>query len=240
MKVIILAAGLSKRLASVTGNKSKALVILDGQTVLERLIRSYVAYDYNDFNIIVGHDHAAIEKCLEGLKHFLAFKYSIVWNPNYASMNNCYSLLLGIRDVAEDALISNSDIVFDPQLLGYVKNSAEGNFLVIDDVNPLDEEDMKVYLKGNRVVDLSKGLDVKRAQGEYIGISGIRKETLHLLKESLAKIVEENPHLYYEDAYRLLLDEVPFYALSTRGLKWAEIDTPQDLESAANVVRECS
>ena len=240
MKAIILAAGLSKRLASVTGNKSKTLTVLEGQSVLERLIRSYTAYDYNDFNIVVGHDHAAIEECLERLKRFLPFKYSIVWNPKYASMNNCYSLLLGVRDVAEDVLISNSDIVFDSQLVEHVKNSAEGNFLVIDDVNPLDEEDMKVYLKGNRVVDLSKDLDVKRAQGEYIGISGISKETLPVLKESLGKVVEESPHLYYEDAYRLMLDKVPFYAISTHGLKWAEIDTPQDLEFAIEVVRECS
>lgn len=240
MKVVVLAAGLSERLASVIGRTSKTLIEINGQTLLERLIRYYVEYGYSNFNIVVGHDHAAIEKCLEGLEGLLPFKYNIIWNPNYASMNNCYSLLMGIRDVAEDILISNSDIVFDSQLLRYIKDFTKGNFLVIDDVNPLDEEDMKVYIKKNRVVDLSKGLDVEKAQGEYIGISGVKKEFLPMLKASLQKIVRESPYLYYEDAYRLMLNKVPFYAISTHGLKWAEIDTPQDLQFAIEVVRECS
>jgi len=187
----------------------------------------------------VGHDHTAIGKSLEQLERSLPFKYSIVWNPNYASMNNCYSLLLGIRGVSESIMVSNSDIVFDPRLLESVKRFPKANFLVVDDRKSLDNEDMKVYIENNRVIDLSKQLDVKRAQGEYIGISGIDKEVLHLLQEKLEIIVRENPRLYYEDAYRLMLDDAYFYVLSTNGLKWAEIDTPQDLKFASNMVREC-
>ena len=42
---------------------------------------------------------------------------------------------------------------------------------------------------------------------------------------------KKNHQEYYEDAYeRLIVNNVPFYALDISGLKWVEIDTREDFD----------
>lgn len=236
MKVIILAAGVSKRIAPFIGNKNKTLLEIGGQTILGRMVRSYVDYGFDDFIIVTGHGSGAVEEEMGCLSRAVSLNFETVFNSKDVEINNCYSLLIGLEGLDEGVLVSNKDIVFDPKLLERVRNFEEKNFLVIDNIQPLDEEDMKVYVEDGRVVDISKELDIKKGYGEYMGISGVKKESLPALRESLAKIVKESPNLYYEDGYRLMLKTDPFYAIDTGEFKWAEIDTLEDLELATKLV----
>ena len=46
----------------------------------------------------------------------------------------------------------------------------------------------------------------------------------------------QNHNEYYESAYeRLMKKGVPFYAMDITGLKWTEIDTVSDFQSAENI-----
>lgn len=239
MIVVILAAGIGKRIASYTKDGNKTLIQIGGKTILERMIRAYVKNGFNDFRVVIGYAWSTVEKELKRLKSILNFELDTIYNPNYRTMNNCYSLFLGIEELNNSILVSNSDIVFDPKILEYVTKSLKKNFLVIDTTKSLGDEDMKVYIEDDKIIDIGKTLDIKRARGEYIGISGIEEKSLPLLKQSLKKIVQKNPNLFYEDAYRLMLKEVEFYAIGTHSLKWAEIDTPEDLDYAKRLFKKC-
>lgn len=201
-----------------------------------RMVRAYVKYGFDNFLIVTGHGAAAVEEEMENLNKELTFTYSTVFNSKDEEMNNCYSLLIAINGLDEDVLVSNKDIVFEPLLLEKVQSFRDVNFLVIDNVQPLDEEDMKIYADGDRVKDISKSLETGKGYGEYIGISVIRKSSLASLRASLEKIVKESSNLYYEDAYRLMLESEPFYVLNTDDAKWGEIDTPEDVLKAKEVV----
>ena len=53
---VVLAAGRSERLASVTGGGSKALLRLGGLSLVERAVRSLLAAGLERVLVVVGHD----------------------------------------------------------------------------------------------------------------------------------------------------------------------------------------
>lgn len=55
MKAFILAAGLGTRLKPLTDNKPKALVEINGITLLEIVIRKLIRYGFNEIIINVHH-----------------------------------------------------------------------------------------------------------------------------------------------------------------------------------------
>jgi choline kinase len=237
MKVIILAAGISKRIAPYIGNRNKTLIDVSGQTVLGRMVKAYSNHGLNDFLVVTGHDSNAVISEMNSLSKALPINFREVFNPKDDEMNNCYSLLLAVNGVREDILVSNKDIVFDQRLLQNVLKFRDENFMVIDNIMKLSDEDMKVYVKDGRITDISKHLDVGKSYGEYMGISVVRERSLPALKRSLEKIVKESPNLYYEDGYRLMLGEDQFYVLDTGKFKWSEIDTLEDVARAQEVTR---
>jgi CTP:molybdopterin cytidylyltransferase MocA len=53
---VVLAAGRSERLESVTGGGSKALLRLGGLSLVERAVRTLLAYGLERVLVVVGHD----------------------------------------------------------------------------------------------------------------------------------------------------------------------------------------
>ena len=89
---------------------------------------------------------------------------------------------------------------------------------------------MKVLLNNNKIVKISKKIDPKKAFGEFIGISIIRKKDLERVIKALEYISEHHPNLYYEDAYQRMIDQgFVFDYVTTDGAFWNEIDTLEDL-----------
>ena len=71
--------------------------------------------------------------------------------------------------------------------------------------------------------------------GESIGIEKISSATADILFEELETVMAKNynQRKYYESTYEKLVgNKVPFYCLDITGLKWAEIDTKEDLYKA--------
>ena len=70
MKAIILAAGLGSRLNNITKHKPKALVEVNGVTMLEIVISKLIAYGVKDFLINIHHFGNDIIKFLERKNNF--------------------------------------------------------------------------------------------------------------------------------------------------------------------------
>lgn len=233
MIVIILAAGMAQRLNPLCVNKNKSLLKIGNKSLLSRLFQAYFNIGLRDFIVVTGHDADGVEKEIRRAQKGKSLKVTTIYNPFYKVRNNCQSLLLAIKDISEDILVSNADIIFDPNILKTIKGKT-GNLLVIANKHKLDNETMKVVLKNNKVVNINKKADVKKSVGEYIGISIIRKKSIPTLKKSLQQIVAENPNCYYEDGYNLMLKKSPFYIADGNNFTAFEIDTLKDL----NVVKK--
>lgn len=236
MKVIILAAGLGKRLSPLTDKRVKTLLKIGGKSVLVRILENYKEVGFKKFVIVTGTGSGSIEKEVRKLKNGSDIAFQIVFNPKYNTANNCQSLLVGIEGINESIVVTNSDIIFDKRIVDILLG-VKGDTLIVDKREDLGPEDMKVIVRNNRIVDINKNLDTSKSFGEYIGIAVISKHSLPLLRESLGEVVRQNPYLYYEDAFRLMFKKVPFGVLLTNSLWWEEVDTFEDLKRVRKFFR---
>ncbi len=234
MKAIILAAGEGRRLHPITIEKPKALLDVGGRTLFERSLKAIYTAGLEPEDIIVLSGHQA--STLFPYAHNCNF----INNELYKTTNNIYSLWLARNELrGADFLLLNCDVLFHPNLLFNLLEDKRGNLLVVDDIHPLAEEEMKVMLDGNsRITAISKTLDPKESGGEYIGLAKFGKDFSRSLFAEIDKMISNgNTGVWYENAIAGILHDAPIFSLSTKGLPWIEIDTHEDLARADSTAR---
>ena len=233
MKAIILAAGVGLRIKPLTDNCPKCLLKVGDNTILEMMISHIQNCGINEIIFVVGYLKEQI-KCYVKTK-FPDLNVSFVTNDKYAETNTGYSLML-VKDFIQDSgfIKFDGDVVFDKKILKKLIECKHDNCLCIDKNINIDAEEIKVIMDNqNRILKANKTVNPKDAVGESMGIEKISKETAKLLFKELELMMQDkkNHQEYYEDAYeRLIVNNVPFYALDISGLKWVEIDTREDFD----------
>ena len=236
MKAIILAAGLGKRLASVTGGLPKCLVPVAGRTILDRMIERLVQAGLDDIVVVTGHRSEEVERHLDRSEQPAARRAARVFNPRYADWGNFYSLLVAEEACGADVFVKlDADVIMDTLLLPALL-AAPGPAALAVDVRPgLGEEEMKARVDANGVVvELSKRIDPARAVGESVGIDRIDAELAPRMWTELRRVIElGETDEYYERAYELLMQQgVPFSYADVSRCQWCEIDNADDLAAA--------
>jgi L-glutamine-phosphate cytidylyltransferase len=243
MKGIIFAAGKSSRLGELTKSCPKiCLEIEDGKTILDRALASIIKNGIKDLIIVTGHASEKISEAITPYKNNFD-SLELIFNDHYSDRNNIYTAYLIRERITEDTLIFNSDIVYDPQILANAVTELNKNpqsFLVVDDHKPLVDEDMKVLLDSEaKIQRINKNLDNSKCSGEYIGILRLAGKDIQRFNSSLEKIIENKEFsVYYEDALDRITDQLEINILSTRGLAWTEIDTPEDYKRAKKIIAD--
>ena len=232
MKAIILAAGKGTRLDGAAV-KPKCLVEVGGATLLQRQIETLQSLDIRDIVIVVGFGADSIrEECGDEVK--------FVENERFAETSSLYSLWLAREHVNEGFVVLNSDVLFHQQMLADLLGSSRENALLLSDsdpATPFGDEEMKVKVKEQLVVDISKDMDPREADGENVGIVKFSANGAKRLVEYMDKLIESGslkdwaPRAFLEFARHH-----PLYALSTRGLPWIEIDFPEDYRRAVEQI----
>ena len=89
------------------------------------------------------------------------------------------------------------------------------------DPNPLGDEEMKVKVKEELVVDISKDIDPVEADGENVGIVKFSPSGAKLLVDYMNTLIESGAVKDWAPrAFREFARRHPLHALSTRGLPW--------------------
>ncbi len=96
------------------------------------------------------------------------------------------------------------------------------------------EEDMKVRVINNLVVEIGKKIALPDTYGEFIGIAKFSKAGSTVLSSALENIVREGDmQLWFESAIQRLVENgTEIHQIDTNGKPWIEIDFPKDLEIA--------
>lgn len=231
MKAIILAAGKGTRLDGAAV-KPKCLVEVGGSTLLHRQIDALQSLDVNEIVIVVGFGANSIrEECDAGIE--------FVENERFAETSSLYSLWMAREHLDEGFVVLNSDVLFHPRMLADLLESEHADALLISDTdpNPLGDEEMKIKVRNQLVIDISKEMDPLEADGENVGIVKFSAPGAKFLVGYMNSLIESGavkdwaPRAFLEFARRH-----PLHALSTRGLPWIEIDFPEDYQRAVNEV----
>ena len=231
MKAIILAAGKGTRLDGAAV-KPKCLVEIGGQTLLQRQIESLRDANIKDIVIVVGFGADSIrDECDSDIE--------FVENVDFADTSSLYSLWLAREHLRDGFVVLNCDVLFHPQLLVNLLESSFDDALLLSDTQttPLGDEEMKVKLQDDLVIDISKKMDPSEADGENVGIvkfsaAGARA-LISYMDELLATGAKKD---WAPRAFREFALHHPLHALSTGGLPWIEIDFPEDYERAVTEI----
>jgi len=105
----------------------------------------------------------------------------------------------------------------------------------VDKETPLGAEEMKVKVKDELVVDISKEMDPFDADGENVGIVKFSASGAKLLIGYMDQLISNGgANEWAPRAFLEFSRYHPLHALSTRGLPWIEIDFPEDYERAVD------
>lgn len=242
MDAIILAAGMGRRLKSVTRDKPKCMINVNGTTLIERMLSQLDKLNLNKIVIVVGYQSEKLMNYISTLN--IATRIEYVFNDIYDKTNNIYSLFLAKHYLENsDCLILEADLIFDEGILGNIvkdkhpnlalvakfESWMDGTVVTIDEDNNIlnfyskDQfsfEDIKNYYKTVNIYKFSKDF----SNHFYIPFL-----------EAYTKSVGYNA--YYEQVLKIItnLNDSNMKIIKINDEKWYEIDNIQDLDIAESI-----
>jgi choline kinase len=234
VKAIILAAGRGLRLKGVCGGNPKCLLEIGGRTLIERQVESLRTAGISEIVVVVGFKADRVRRACGPRIRFIE-------NDRFAQTNSLYSLWLA-RDLLMDGfLVMNSDVLFHPALLPSLLQSVYADALLVSfhqiQMAALGDEEMKVRVDGERVVDISKSMLPDQAHGENVGIAKFGPDGARMLVGIMDRLVSAGGVCKWAPAaFRELCAERPLYAIATGERPWIEIDFPEDYHRAVTEV----
>ncbi len=241
MHAIILAAGVGSRLFGDSRSQPpKSLIEFDNKTLLARHFDYLLALGVEKLTLVVGYRKdlviAEAERCAP--PGFL----EIIENPMYrgGSIVSMWYARETYRR-GEQVLFMDADILYDPAILDRLIESSDDSAFVYDD--DLDEGDdpVRICLRDGLVVDFGKRIVGQfDAMGEWPGFMKVSPDTGRLLASSLENYIEGGQLMgTYEEAIRDVIIGGPkkvFGIVDVSDIDWIEIDFPEDLERAREVI----
>ncbi len=241
--VVVLAAGRGSRLGRLGGETPKWLLEVGGRTLADRQLAGIggAGEAVASISVVAGHAASAIEDALEMRPEDIR----VVRNPEFAELNNWWSLLRALRELPEDGpvVVVNADLLADPEhVTAFVRGAATGDadgLMAVDLERRLTDESMKVARAGDGTLERIGKVGVDPAAGEYIGMLMARGSNLRALRQVLESFVghEESANAWYERAVGdVAAAGVPWHVWPMPSTAWVEIDDDDDLDAANALV----
>ena len=229
---LLLAAGTGSRLYPLTQNAPKCLTLVNGRSILERMVSSLDKKGFKRLVVITGYMEEHIREFLGNRVGGIAIDY--VFSPLYKTTNNIYSLWMAREVIDEPFLLLESDLVFDESLLDAMLYP--GRIAVAR---------MQPWMNGT-CVTVNRGRQVKAfLAGNTDSFGEIKYKTVNIYsisRSSWAGIVERlDRHIlegkvngYYETVFSEMVADgsLAFETVSFDGKPWYEIDNVGDLAKA--------
>ena len=225
VQAVILAAGRGARLANETSARPKCLVEVGGQSLLEHQLQTLGAAGIFSVFVVVGYEASQVSAAIGD-------RAAVVYNTLWATTNNLYSLWLTRRWISGPLLVLNCDVLAHPDIIGRLLRSG-GDAFVYDSSSGDEEEHMKVHLKSDTLLAMSKVLSVAKSHGENVGLLYFSQDTANLLfDEAEATLAENGTSVWAAVAVERVARKARLRAIDVSDLPWIEIDFPEDLAEA--------
>ncbi|OFY16568.1 MAG: hypothetical protein A2X11_12320 [Bacteroidetes bacterium GWE2_42_24] len=235
MKVVILAAGMARRLQPLTNSTPKCLLPVGDKTLIDRALISIKAAGLSHVVIVTGFEADQIKKHCQS--HYSDINFEWIHNERFEETNNIYSLWLTKETMSgHSLLLLDSDIIFHHQILTNLLESNFENCLALRESDKLGDEEIKVTVDEEGFVKaISKVVDPKQAIGESLGIElfgiGLTYKLFRCVNELIVKQGRDND--FYEVAFeKIIFEGGQIKPVSVGSLPCMEIDTASDLQAA--------
>lgn len=185
-RAIILAAGFGMRMVPINTLTPKALLEVNGETLIERLIKQLQQVGIEEIYIVVGFMKEAFEFLID------QYHVKLIVNTDYATKNNLYSLKLA---------------------LSYLTNAYIVPCDLWCELNPFDKCELQSWYMVNNLLDptsfvrLNRKMELVRTSKEIggnsmIGISYLTQKDGQTVQDNIIKLLAKtsNHRLFWEEA----------------------------------------
>src|ERR1700680_4915008 len=132
LKAIILAAGLGGRMLPLTQRTHKSLLPIGDTTILGRIVDGLLGIDVRDILVVTGHLSDQVRAFL--FERYPQVPFRFVHNERYRETNNIVSVAIALEQsvLDSDVVLSECDVLFDPELLRRLTTNERGNIALVD------------------------------------------------------------------------------------------------------------
>ena len=236
-QALILAAGHGSRLRDHVQVPHKALVEIEGESLLSRTCRMLEQSGLREIVVVTGHRSAELRAALESVPG-LGVELHFVENAHW-ELSNGLSVLAAAEVLQQRYLLMMADHLFDPAMVARMRDVELADDEVIlavdrklDAIYDMDDA-TKVQVEGKvpRIVDIGK--EIAQFNAVDTGLFACSGRLVECLYE--VKIARGDCSL--TDGMKVLLRDATFRAFDIGAAWWQDVDTPGALEHGARLFR---
>lgn len=243
MQAVILAAGMGKRLKSLTENNTKCMIEVNGVSLIDRMLKQIEKQDsISRIIIVVGYKGEELKDYISSLD--IKTPISYIENDIYDKTNNIYSLYLAKENLCEDdTLLLESDLIFEDSVLDSLLSDERETLALVDKYESwmdgtcvkIGKDDTIEEFVPNNKFKFDEIKDYHKTVNIYKFSKDFSKHYYVPFLEAYQKALGQNE--YYEQVLKVLtmLDDRQIKAKKLDNQKWYEIDDVQDLDIAKSI-----
>ena len=239
MNIIILAAGIGKRLLPETENVPKGMVKLFDKSLIEMQLDIFKKCGIDDISIVTGH--------LTEIINFPSINY--FKNENFSTTHQNESIYCA-RQKLNDTIICYADLIFDISIIKKMINfKGDIGIAVRSDwkshykgrtLHPLSEADNVLIDESGKIIEIRKNIQKPNSNiGEFLVIVRLSSKGSSLFLKRFSEYHIGTFHSSPSIKQSILpdmLQELIDLGINVEPVmiseKWSEVDTPQDLDFA--------
>ncbi len=236
-QAVLLIAGYGRRMGNLTESAPKCLLKIGNLSFLERSLNILSKHDIKKIVLVVGYRAEQVQDVIGDRYEGMGIKYII--NPRYAETNTAYSLWLARDYLLSVSLILEGDIIFEEQILAHILSCSEGKS-VWATVPVTSQRGEGILLSRNETGYVSGVKLVRnprnRSNEFQFKCAGIQLLTASIAQTFALKLDETIRKGEVQKYADLVLGEIlenhSMVLCSLAGMRWAEVDNPNDYQSA--------
>ena len=219
----------------------KVLLEIGGRTLLEWHAVRLRDTGISEVALVTGHLREQIARALPAIASRYQLTFSELVNERFVegSALSLAAALPAFEKQPEPILLMDADVLYPGEMLRRLLDSRSSTALLLDrEYSTQDDDPVLVPVKDGRPFDFRKQWTGEADfVGESIGFFKIGPGDLPtLIAETRARSAGENVRDSYDDVLRELVIGGRFSHVDVTGLPWTEIDFPDDLVRARDVV----
>lgn len=235
MKAIILNSGIGKRMTPFTDKNPKCFAKVNGETLLERQIRTLKECNINDFIITTGPFESKIKNFIR--KIFPKIRVDYIKNPIYESTNYIYSIFLAKGVIDDDIILLHGDMIFEKKLFGKLIDYKYQDCVLVNNAIDLPEKDFKGRIQKGTIMEI--GVKVFGKNAFFLApVYKLSKKSFKIWMDKIEEFVNNGrANEYAENAFNEISSKIKLYPLYYQKEACMEIDNFDDLKLAQKLFK---
>ena len=234
MKAVFLIAGTGTRLKPLTDSVHKCLTEVNEVKIFDNALRALKEISIKEVVLVTGHLHDSIVAHVDDYWKD-EFNFHYVYNEDYETTNNIYSLWLALEYLKTPFLLIEGDVIFDKNILINTPLREQSLWFGDQFSNGMDGCRLKKEFD-NKIskIEIIRDPEALSNSSHFKSVGMLYyAESSELLVEKLDKeIKNKNINIYYDLFFAKYIELFDIYVQDVNMEKWFEIDTLEDLQKA--------